>query len=65
MRSRRDMERAQRADLARGEGMTERPYIDRYGHRHSAAVFENWSPAVLKALGVRRIKPESPEGGAA
>ena len=45
--------------------MTERPYIDRYGHRHSAAVFENWSPAVLKALGVRRIKPESPEGGAA
>lgn len=29
--------------------------IDEYGHRHSEAVFRNWSPAAIKALGIRRV----------
>ena len=29
--------------------------VDRYGHVHSEAIFRNWSPAAIKALGVRRI----------
>jgi hypothetical protein len=32
--------------------------IDRYGHVHSEAIFENWSPAALKALGIRRVGTE-------
>ena len=41
------------------------PLIDRHGHRHTEAVLRHWSPAVLKAMGVLRVKPESPEGGVA
>ena len=37
--------------------------VDRYGHLHSEAIFRNWSPAAIKALGVRRIP--SDEGGGA
>jgi hypothetical protein len=33
-------------------------YVDRYGHRHSAAVLAHWSPAVLRALGVRPLTEE-------
>ena len=29
--------------------------IDKYGHRHSEAIFRNWSPAAIKALGIRRV----------
>jgi hypothetical protein len=36
--------------------------IDRYGHVHSEAVLNNWSPKALKALGIHRIGDE-PEGG--
>jgi hypothetical protein len=32
--------------------------IDRYGHVHSEAVFKNWSPAAIRALGIRRVKAE-------
>jgi hypothetical protein len=34
---------------------------DKYGHLHSEAIFHNWSPAAIKALGIRRIdvKPET------
>jgi len=29
--------------------------VDRYGHEHSEAIFLNWSPKALRALGVRRV----------
>lgn len=29
--------------------------VDRFGHAHSEAIFRNWSPAVIKALGIRRV----------
>ncbi len=29
--------------------------IDRYGHPHSETIFKNWSPAAIKALGIRRV----------
>jgi hypothetical protein len=29
--------------------------VDRYGHVHSEAVLTHWSPAALKALGIRRV----------
>ncbi len=41
------------------------PFVDRFGHLHSAAIFDNWNPAVIRALGIRRVKPESPEGSVA
>lgn len=47
------------------EAALAQPFVDRYGHRHGAGIFDHWSPAVIRALGIRRIKPESPEGGAA
>jgi hypothetical protein len=37
------------------------PLVDKYGKRHSEAVFKNWSPAAIKALGIRRVEPQ---GGA-
>ena len=39
----------------------DRPLIDKYGHRHSEAVFKNWSPLAIQALGIRREvrKPET------
>lgn len=36
--------------------------VDKYGHELSAAVFRNWSPAAIKALGVHRINDD--DGGA-
>jgi hypothetical protein len=35
--------------------------IDKYGHVHGEAIFRNWSPAAIKALGIRRVD----DGGAA
>ncbi len=43
------------------EKQANKPLIDRHGHRHSEAVMRNWSPAVIQALGIRRVEPE---GGA-
>ncbi len=40
------------------EADTAQPLIDKHGHAHSEAVLRHWSPAVLKAMGVRRIKLE-------
>ena len=37
--------------------------IDRYGHEHSEAIFRNWTPAAIKAMGIRRVGGE-PKGGA-
>jgi hypothetical protein len=34
--------------------------VDRHGHLHSEAIFKNWSPAAIRALGIRRV---SEEGG--
>jgi hypothetical protein len=35
--------------------------VDKWGHPHSEAIFRNWSPAAIRALGIRRIKAK---GGA-
>lgn len=35
-----------------------RPYIDRYGHTHTAAVFDHWHPRIIAFMGIRRIEPE-------
>ena len=37
--------------------------IDRNGHEHSEAIFRNWTPAAIKAMGIRRVGDE-PKGGA-
>ena len=29
--------------------------VDRYGHEHSEPIFTNWTPAAIRALGVRRV----------
>ena len=35
--------------------------VDRWGHSHySELVFTNWSPAALKACGIRRIESSRP-----
>jgi hypothetical protein len=39
-------------------------YVDRHGNRHSAAIFDHWSPAVIKALGVRLVTAREKELGA-
>jgi hypothetical protein len=28
--------------------------VDKYGHVHSEAIFDNWAPAAIRALGIRR-----------
>ncbi len=33
--------------------MSDRPYIDRNGKRHTAAVFESWSARMIEIMGVR------------
>ena len=33
-----------------------RNLIDRFGHKHLLRLLTMWSPAVLKAMGVRRIE---------
>jgi hypothetical protein len=43
-----------------GVDLSQRPFVDRHGHRHSAAILTNWTPAAIKALGIRRVG----EGGA-
>jgi hypothetical protein len=35
--------------------------IDKHGHVHSEAIFRNWTPAAIKALGIRRIDAEGGE----
>lgn len=42
---------------------TAQPFIDRFGHKHSSSIFRHWSPAVIQAMGVRRIKPDEAAGG--
>ena len=37
--------------------MSDRPYIDRNGRRHTAAVFEAWSPRMIEIMGVRECTP--------
>jgi hypothetical protein len=34
--------------------------VDRFGHLHTDAVLRNWSPAAIRAMGIRPIE----EGGA-
>ena len=29
--------------------------VDKYGHEHSEAVFKNWTPRAIRALGIRRV----------
>jgi hypothetical protein len=30
-------------------------YLDRFGNAHTAAVFEHWSPRVIRAMGIRPL----------
>jgi hypothetical protein len=30
-------------------------FIDRFGHRHSEAILKNWSPAAIRAMGIRPV----------
>jgi hypothetical protein len=34
--------------------------VDRFGHEHSEAIFRNWTPAAIKALGIQRVRPAYP-----
>jgi hypothetical protein len=45
-----------------GNNRTEKTqvFVDRFGHHHSEAILKNWSPAAIKALGIRPVE----EGGA-
>jgi len=38
--------------------------IDKYGHLHTEAIFLNWSPAAIRALGIHRVGDEPKGGGA-
>jgi hypothetical protein len=40
----------------------ERPLVDRHGHRYRETILRNWSPAALKALGIRRLGDEPKAG---
>ena len=45
-----------------------RPYRDRWGHRHSQAVYDHWHPRVIEFTGIhkaRRTKSEIAEDEAA
>ena len=33
-----------------------RPYKDRWGHRHTQAVFEHWHPRTIEFMGVHRAR---------
>jgi hypothetical protein len=33
-----------------------KPFVDRHGHRLSEHVLRNWSPQILRILGVRRLE---------
>ena len=35
--------------------------LDKYGNEHSEAVFKNWTPQAIRALGVRRVKDDGGE----
>jgi hypothetical protein len=37
-----------------------KPLIDRYGNRHAESVLSNWSPQILRILGVRRLEGGEP-----
>jgi hypothetical protein len=39
---------------------TSGPLVDRFGVTRHERVLRNWSPAAIKAMGIRRV----PEGGA-
>ena len=31
-----------------------RPYVDKYGHRYTEAIFKNWHPRVIESLGIHK-----------
>jgi hypothetical protein len=36
---------------------------DKYGNPHSEAIFKNWTPAAIRALGIYRVGDERKGGG--
>jgi hypothetical protein len=34
-----------------------KPLIDKFGHAHSESVLRDWSPAMLRIMGIRRARP--------
>ena len=43
----------------------DQPFIDKFGHLHSAAVLWAWSPEMQRAMRIRRVEPGEAEGGTA
>ena len=33
-----------------------RPYIDKYGHRCSEAIFKNWHPRIIEFMQIRKTR---------
>jgi hypothetical protein len=42
-----------------GPKQDRKPFIDKHGHLHSEAILRNWSPAAIRALGIRRLRPRA------
>jgi hypothetical protein len=36
--------------------------VDKHGHLHSEHIFQHWSPAAIRALGIRRVERDN-DGG--
>ena len=49
-------------DILSSEASQPKPgqLVDRHGHAHSAHVLQNWSPAMLKIMGIRPARPFCP-----
>jgi hypothetical protein len=50
----RDLPGGRNSDTERTEKA--QAFVDRFGHLHSASVFKNWSPAAIRAMGIRPIR---------
>jgi hypothetical protein len=37
-----------------------KPLVDKFGNRHAESVLTNWSPTILKIMGVRRLEGGEP-----
>ena len=40
---------------------TARPYRDRWGHRHTKAVFDHWHPRTIAFMGIHRARRTTAE----
>jgi hypothetical protein len=40
----------------------QKPLIDKFGNAHSEAIFTNWSPQMLRIMGIRRLDEKGGAG---